>query len=124
MQPPDTMTDDQDVRRASQSAMASLLNLTLLPGFGFLWLLVNLGKAGEDGMDRYHILFGIKLNLIAAVALIVVSGLMIAMGGFQSAWTWVYVITYFTFVHTVFIITAVWALVRAWSGQPFRSALS
>ncbi|MCP3665806.1 MAG: hypothetical protein GY696_25470 [Gammaproteobacteria bacterium] len=124
MQPSDTVAGDQSLSRASQAAMASLLNLTLLPGLSFIWLLVNLGKAEEGGIDRYHILFGIKLNLIAAVALIVVSGLMIAMGGLQSAWTWVYVITYFTFVHTVFIVTAVWALVRAWSGQPFRSALS
>lgn len=72
-------------------------------------------------IERYHLHLGIKVNLSAAFALLVVSGLMILFGGFQSAWTWVYVITYFTFVHTVFIIIAVWALVRAWSGQKLNS---
>lgn len=104
-------------KRASQAALASLLNLTLLPGCAFLWLLLNLKKTSQDGIDRYHAVLGLKLNLIAAVALLLVSSLMILAGGFGSAWTWVYVITYFTLVHSLFILTAVWALVRAWSGQ-------
>ena len=97
--------------------MASLLNLTFLPVIAFIWLLLTLNKSDNNGIDRYHIQLGIKLNLIAAFALGVVSGLMILFGGFDSPWTWVYVITYFTFVHTVFIMIAVWAMVRSWSGQ-------
>ena len=97
--------------------MASLLNLTFLPGIGFVWLLLLLKQSRPGGIDHYHALFGIKLNLAAAVALLLVSGLMVLFGGFQSAWTWVYVITYFTFVHTVFIVIAVWAMVRSWSGD-------
>lgn len=104
-------------KRASRAALASLLNLTLLPGFAFVWLLLNLKKSSQDGIDRYHTVLGLKLNLLAAVALLVVSGLILLLGGFDSAWTWVYVITYFTLVHSLFILTAVWALVRAWSGQ-------
>lgn len=103
--------------RASRAALASLLNLTLLPGFAFLWLLLNLKKSSRNGIDRYHMILGLKLNLIAALALLAVSGLMILTGGFDSAWTWVYVITYFMLVHSLFILVAVWALVRAWSGQ-------
>jgi len=45
---------------------------------------------------------------------------MVILGGFDSAWTWVYVITYFTFVHTTFIVLAVWALTRAWSGLKLK----
>lgn len=97
--------------------MASLLNLTFLPGIAFVWLLLRLKKSVPGSIEHYHTVLGIKLNLIAAVVLLVVSGLMILSGGFHSPWTWVYVITYFTFVHTVFILVAVWALVRAWSGQ-------
>lgn len=104
-------------KRASRAALASLFNLTLLPGFAFLWLLLNLKRCAQDGIDRYHTVLGVKLNLLAAVVLLVVSGLMILTGGFNSAWTWVYVITYFTVVHSLFILIAVWALVRAWSGQ-------
>lgn len=104
-------------QRASRAALASLLNLTLLPGFAFLWLLWNLKQCGQDGIDRYHTLLGLKLNLLAALALLVVSSLMILTGGFYSPWTWVYVITYFTLVHSLFIFVAVWVLVRAWAGQ-------
>lgn len=104
-------------QRASHAALASLLNLTLLPGLAFLWLLLNLKKCSPDGIDHYHTVLGLKLNLIAAVALLVVTGLMVLAGGLGSVWTWVYVITYFTLVHSLFILAAVWALVRAWAGQ-------
>ena len=112
--------DDILVKRASNAALASLLNLTLLPVIGFVWLLLILKKTRPGDIDHYHAFLGIKLNLMAATALFVVSGLMILGGGFDSPWTWVYVITYFTFVHTMFIFVAVWALVRAWSGQKLR----
>ena len=104
-------------KKASSAALASLLNLTFLPVISFIWLLVNLKETQSHPLAHYHVRLGIKLNLIAVFALIVVSLLMIALGGFNSAWTWVYVITYFTFVHTVFIVIAVWALTRAGSGK-------
>ena len=56
-------------------------------------------------------------DVVAAFVLFVVSGLMILLGGFYSPWTWVYVVSYFTLVHSIFILIAVWALVRAWSGD-------
>ena len=108
---------NEEIKRASNAALASILNLTFLPGLGFIWILMQLRKPDLVDIETYHLKLGIKINLIAFFALLVVSALMILFGGFQSAWTWVYVITYFTFVHTVFIIIAVWAMVRAWSGQ-------
>lgn len=112
--------NEKSTKRASTAAMASLLNLTLLPVIGFIWLLSLLSKIETGGIDHYHVVLGIKLNIIAAVALFAVSGVMILIGGFSSPWTWVYVISYFTFVHTIFIFVAVWAMVRAWSGQKLR----
>lgn len=111
---------DTQIKRASNNALASFLNLTFLPGLAFIYLLVNFSKTEKNAIDHYHALLGIKLNLVAAVSLFVVSALMILLGGFESPLTWVYVITYFTFVHTVFILIAVWAIVRAWSGQKLR----
>ncbi len=108
---------DRQIKQASNNAVASLLNLTFLPGLAFIYLLIKLSKSDPQHIDYYHARLGIKLNLFAAVILIFVSGLMIFFGGFDSAWTWVYVITYFTFVHTMFILIAVWAMIRAWSGQ-------
>jgi len=111
---------DNQIKQASNSAIASLLNLTFLPGIAFIYLLYNLKRSNKEGIDHYHALLAIKLNIIAAISLFAVSGLMILMGGFDSPLTWVYVITYFTFVHTVFILVAVWAIVRAWSGQKIK----
>lgn len=114
------ISDPQKLQRASDAALASLLNLTLLPVISFIYLLIQYKKTEANTIDRYHSLLGIKINLSAGVALLVVSGLMIFLGGFNSPWTWVYVITYFTIVHTIFIVIGIWALVRAWSGATLR----
>ena len=111
---------ETNMKRASMATMASLLNLTFLPVIGFIWLVVLFNKTQQDTIDHYYASLGIKLNLIAAVALGVVSLLMILLGGFESVWTWVYVISYFTIVHATFIIISVWAMIRSWSGQKLR----
>ncbi len=114
-------TNKPQLNRAANAALASLLNLTLLPVISFIALLLIYRKTQPDAIDRYHALLGIKINIIAAAVLFLVSALMILLGGFDSPWTWVYVITYFTIVHTIFIVFALWALVRAWSGDKLSS---
>ena len=116
-----TQASDLTLKNASNAALASLLNLTILPVIGFVGLLLVLRKTQAGEIDRYHAILGIKINVIAAIALFCVSATMIFVGGFNSPWTWVYVITYFTIVHTLFIVVAVWALVRSWSGDKLRS---
>ncbi len=116
--------DIEQKNTAGQPAMASLLNLTLLPILGFIWLIFIQMKSSDGSITHYHARFGIKLNIIAAFSLFLVSGLMIYFGGFNQPWTWVVVIGYFTVVHTFFILLAVWALVRAWQGQQFFSQKS
>ena len=113
-------TNEAQIKRASNAALASILNLTILPGISFIALLLIYNKTKADSIDRYHALLGIKINLIAAAVLLTVSALMIALGGFNSPWTWVYVISYFTLVHTAFIVLALWALVRSWSGDKLK----
>ncbi|NOR42425.1 MAG: hypothetical protein GQ572_03745 [Gammaproteobacteria bacterium] len=110
-------TDELQIKRASDAALASLLNLTILPVISFIALLLIHRKTQADTIDHYHAVLGVKINVIAAVVLFLVSALMILLGGFDSPWTWVYVISYFTIVHTIFIVFALWALVRAWSGD-------
>lgn len=115
-----TVIDKEQIKQASDAALASLLNLTFLPGIAFIWLILAINKMSPTSIGYYHAKIGIKLNLIAFFALCIVSMLMIMLGGFDSAWTWVYVITYFTFVHTIFIVLAVWSLTRAWSGLKLK----
>ena len=114
--------NEQQIKRASDAAMASLLNLTVLPAISFIALMLLYRKSEPDTIDRYHVMLGFKINIIAAAVLFLVSAVMILLGGFDSPWTWVYVISYFTLVHTLFIIVAVWALVRSWSGQKLKDS--
>ncbi len=107
----------EQIKQASNIALWSILNLTFLPGLAFIILLMKLNKCQKNSLSGYHLSFAIKLNLIAAAALILVSILMILLGGFNSGWTWVFVITYFVLVHTIFIVLAVWALIRSWAGN-------
>lgn len=116
------LPSELNIKRASNAAMASLLNLTILPVISFIALFFIYKKTAPDTIDRYHTVLGFKLNIIAAAVLFLVSALMILLGGFNSPWTWVYVISYFTLVHTIFIIVAVWALVRSWSGQKLKDS--
>ncbi len=116
------MHNELQLKRASNAALASLLNLTLFPVISFIILLFIFRKTSPNSIDHYHALLGIKINIVAAVALFLVSSLMILLGGFDSPWTWVYVISYFTLVHTIFIVFALWALVRAWSGDKLKSS--
>lgn len=110
----------EQVKRASKITLFSLLNLTFLPVISFIWLVIQRGKSTDNAIEKYYLSFSIYLNLIAAVILGVVTALMFILGGFDSAWTWVYVITYFTLVHTIFILLAVWAMTRAWSGKKLK----
>ncbi|SEL00028.1 hypothetical protein SAMN05216262_104204 [Colwellia chukchiensis] len=111
----------EQVKKASGIALWSILNLTFLPGLSFIMLLLQRSKVQPESLSARHLGFAIKLNLAAAAALIFVSILMIMLGGFNSGWTWVFVITYFVLVHTVFIVIAVWALIRAWAGNTVLS---
>ena len=113
----DTATEEFQIQQASNAALASLINLTILPVIGFIALVLIYRKTQTGTIGRYHAVLGFKINIIAAAVLFVVSALMILLGGFNSPWTWVYVISYFTLVHTLFIVLAIWALVRAWSGD-------
>lgn len=112
-----TTTEELQIQQASNAALASLVNLSILPVIGFIALIWIYQKTQAGTIARYHAVLGFKINIIAAMVLFLVSALMILLGGFDSPWTWVYVISYFTLVHTLFIVLAVWALVRAWSGD-------
>jgi len=108
---------DTQLKQATISSLFSLLNLTVLPVIGFIFLLLLYKKTEANNIDHYYAVLGIKTNLLAGVALLLVSALMIVLGGFNSVWTWVFVISYFVFVHAMFILFATWTMVRSWTGK-------
>ena len=113
---------NEQMKRASYAALAALINLTFLPVIAFIVLIYLYKQTSPNTFDHYHAVVAIKTNLWAAFALIVVTALMILLGGFYSPWTWVYVISYFMFVHSLFILFATWTLTRAWAGEKLKKS--
>ena len=102
-----------------------LLNLLLLPGLAFAaLLLVYLAKRhSSPPLAANHLVQTTGVSLIGGGLLVVVIALILALGGFDSGYTWVVVILYFTFIHSSLILLGVMGLVKAMAGQHFRYPL-
>ena len=102
-----------------------LINLLLLPGLGFL-LLLGLYfrcRSSASPLALVHLRQTVSASLWAGALLIVANLLIIALGGYDSGWTWVVVILYFTTAHTTLVVFGIFGLARALAGQPYRYPL-
>lgn len=102
-----------------------LLNLLLLPGVAFLLLLVlYLARAREaTPLAANHLSQTTGVSIIGGTLIVTVIVAVVLLGGLDSAWTWVIVVLYFTFVHSTLILLGVLGLVRALAGQHFSYPL-
>ena len=102
-----------------------LINLLVLPGLGFLallWLYFR-RRANAAPLAQIHLRQTVSASLWAGVLLVLVNLLIIILGGYDAAWTWVIVILYFTTAHTTLVILGILGLARALAGQPYRYPL-
>lgn len=102
-----------------------LINLLLLPGPAFLALLGLFFHYRRDApaLARIHLQQTLSASLWAGVLLIVANLLIVVLGGYDSGWTWVVVILYFTTAHTTLVFFGIFGLARAMAGQPYRYPL-
>lgn len=102
-----------------------LINLLLLPGLGFLVLLRLFFRQRQDAppLARIHLRQTLSASLWAGALLIFANLLIVALGGYDSGWTWVVVILYFTTAHTTLVVFGILGLARALAGQPYRYPL-
>lgn len=102
-----------------------LINLLLLPGPGFLLLLWLFLRYRQDAppLARIHLRQTVSASLWAGALLVFANLLIVALGGYQAAWTWVIVILYFTTVHATLVVFGILGLARALAGQPCRYPL-
>jgi uncharacterized Tic20 family protein len=115
---------DTDRRRAVLAEGLYLANLLVAPGFAFLGLLWLWRHTGGDfPLARAHLRQTIAASLWAGALLGGLSALILAIGGFASAWSWVWVILYFTFFHSTLVLFGMVGLSRALAGQRFRFPL-
>ncbi len=112
---------DSDRRLAVLAESLYLVNLMLAPGLAFLalaWLwLRHRHTAGP--LARNHLSQTLGVSLLGGGILVVVIGLLLAFGNPASGEIWMWVVLYFTFVHSTLILLGVLGLVKAMNGEHF-----
>lgn len=102
-----------------------LANLLLVPGLCFLallWLYFRY-RVTASALARCHLRQTVAASLWAGVILVVVNGLILLGGGWQSAHVWMYVIIYFTVGHSTLILLGMVGLAKAMAGKSWRYPL-
>jgi len=119
----DTTPPGQGLAVAAESLY--LINLLLLPGLGFLLLLGLYFRYRNSAspLARMHLRQTMSASLWAGALLIFTNLLIVVLGGYQTAWTWIIVILYFTTVHATLVLLGILGLARALAGQPCRYPL-
>jgi uncharacterized Tic20 family protein len=102
-----------------------LINLLLLPGLAFIGL-VGLWLKYKDSappLARQHLKQTTWVSVIGGFLIIVLSSLIVALGGLDWEWTWVILVLYFTCVHSTLVLLGMYALIKAMNGQTWRFPL-
>ena len=112
----------QGVRLAVIAEVLYLFNLLVLPGLSLaalLWLQRRHRQKSSE-VARCHLAQTVRASWWAVVALGVVSGLIGALGGWGSPWTWVVLIVYFTVGHSTLVMVGMFGLAKAMAGACWR----
>jgi len=98
-----------------------LLNLLLIPGLGFVILLLVyfLKKTSTPPLARNHLSQTVGVSMLGGALIVGIVGLLFFLGGLNSAYTWTGVVLYFTLVHSSLILLGVIGLVKAMAGEHF-----
>lgn len=102
-----------------------LVNLLLLPGvaFGALIWLVRRHARGAPALARQHLYQALSASLWAGLLLVLVTLVILLLGGRGGVSTWVIAIVYFTFVHATLVLLGIFALSKALSAQTWQMPL-
>ncbi len=102
-----------------------LINLLLLPGLTFiilLWLYVK-HENHSPPLASCHLRQTLVASVWAGLLLILINGIIIAMGGYKAPYTWVIAILYFTTCHSLLVLLGILGLAKAMAGKLFRYPL-
>ncbi len=102
-----------------------LSNLLLVPGIAFAalaWLYLS-KRRDAPPLAAAHLAQTFFASLWGGGLLVLVSLLIVVLGGFDGPWTWTVVITYFTICHSTLIMLGILGLAKAMAGQCYRFPL-
>lgn len=122
------LSDDESKEPAAGLALAVaaealyLANLLLLPGIAFLALLalyLKHRRLDTPPLANCHLQQTLRASLWAGSLLILVSALVLILGGFGSTATWVVLILYVTCCHSSLVLLGIIGLAKALAGKPY-----
>ncbi len=99
-----------------------LANLMLVPGIAFLSLLwlYRRKRPGAPPLAAAHLTQTLSASLWAGALLVGANALILFLGGYRGAWTWVVVIICFTVCHASLVLLGILGLAKALAGQCWR----
>ncbi|MES9842137.1 MAG: hypothetical protein ABW134_16410 [Candidatus Thiodiazotropha endolucinida] len=102
-----------------------LANLLLIPGIAFAILLAIYFRQGKSlpPLARSHLEQTFSASLWAGVLLVIVNVVILLLGGYDGAYTWMVVIIYFTVCHSTLILIGMLGLAKAMAGKCYRYPL-
>lgn len=123
------LSDSEETKPGQALAVAAeiffLLNLVFLPVLGFIVLTVLYLRYRNTApaLARCHLRQTFNASIWSGIMLILVNGLIILLGGYDSPSVWIIVILYLTSIHSVFIMFGTFGLTRAMNGQHYHYPL-
>ena len=115
MEPEETAGQEE----AAKAELLYLLNISFLPVLAFILLLRMGSQLNETSppLARSHIKQAINASIWAGLLMLGINGLIFLINGIDDIWTWMYVIIYFTCIHSALIIFGVIGISKAQSGR-------
>ena len=122
---PNLTPDTAGVGLAVAAESLYLANLLLLPGIAFAVLVYLNVRASPDTpkLATEHLHQTVNASLWAGALLVIVNAMIVLLGGYTGAHTWVLVIIYFTVCHSTLVLLGVIGLAKAMAGQCWRYPL-
>ena len=105
--------------------MYSMFNLMMpihLLAFALLALFLAKRRSAPP-LGAAHLAQTLSASIWAGALLIAANGLILLLGGYESAATWVILILYFTVCHSVLVLLGILGLAKAMAGQCWRFPL-
>ncbi len=117
--------DSSDKKIAVISELLYLANLLILPGIAFLVLTRLFVKYRKNSSDfaRSHLTQTFYASLVGGFLIVIIVTGVLLFGGFEGVYIWMWVILYFTLVHSTLVVFGALGLAKAMSSQSWQYPL-